>query len=379
MLDPPTGIRVADCSTVNGLPPLLLHGAKTVINPTRSIMWAFVALVAMMASAVLAQPDNNYSVDPAWMWTSEPVSDEAITVTEAVTGSDIPVHLMFVELRDGVYAPIGLRKPEGQGPFPTIVFAHMNGGLGMRWIREWTQNGSWTPEQFLAAGYAVVWMRYRAEVDSRYGSPLIEGEWQGRQIFSRGPFEYEDAISIIEYIKTLHYVDSERLGYLGVSHGGEMLMKIATEYNGLRAGIASEPASIEYLARRPREPSDIQTEPEAETHEHYSPQLELERALEMRQRLDLETAKKRINAINMPILVQGRHRDHNQAIFRVNYELLKEAGKDVEWRSYDHDEHAFIFVERNADGAYNPDSIQLEAVRDSIAYFDRHMKMTGGE
>lgn len=241
------------------------------INPTRSIMPVLAALMALIASGVLAQVDNNYSVDPAWMWISAPVSEKAITVTEPVPRSDIPVRLMFVELRDGVYAPIGLRKPKGTGPFPTIVFAHMNGGLGLKWIREWTHNGSWTLEEFLAAGYAVVWMRYRAEVDSSYGSPLIEGEWQGRQIFSRGPFEYEDAIAIIEYIKTLPYVDSERVGYLGVSHGGEMLMKIATEYNGLRAGIASEPASIEYLARRPRDPSDIQTEPEVETYEQYSP------------------------------------------------------------------------------------------------------------
>ncbi|MCZ6500510.1 MAG: prolyl oligopeptidase family serine peptidase [Gammaproteobacteria bacterium] len=349
------------------------------IKPSKITMPVLTALVAMTASGVLAQIDSNHSVDPTWMWTSEPVSEKAITVIEAVPGSDIPVHLMFVELKDGVYAPIGLRKPEGTGPFPTIVFAHMNGGLGLRWIREWTQNGSWTLEQFLAAGYAVVWMRYRAEVESSYGSPLIEGEWQGRQIFSRGPFEYEDAISIIEYIKTLPFVDSARLGYLGVSHGGEMLMKIATEYNGLRAGIANEPASIEYLARRSREPSDIQTEPGAETHEHYSPQLELKRTLEMRRRLNLETATKRIDAINMPILVQGRHRDHNQAIFRLSYELLKEAGKDVEWKSYDHDEHAFIIVKRNADGAYDPDLMQLEAVRDSIAYFDRHMKMAAEE
>ena len=349
------------------------------IDPRRNSMTVCIALMSLIAPDALAQVDDNYSIDPAWMWISEPASAEAITVTEPVPGSDIPVQLMFVELRDGVYAPIGLRKPEGAGPFPTIVFAHMNGGLGLRWIREWTRNGSWTLEQFLAAGYAVVWMRYRAEVDNSYGSPLIEGEWQGRQIFSRGPFEYEDAISIIEYLKTLPYVDRERVGYLGVSHGGEMLMKIATEYHGLRAGIASEPASIEYLARRPRDPGDVPAQPEAETSEHYSPQLEVRKTFAMRQRLDLEIAMKRINAINTPILVQGRHRDHNQAIFRLNYELLKEANKDVEWKSYDHDQHAFIFVKRNADGVYDPDLIQVEAVSDSIEYFDKYMKVAREE
>ena len=46
----------------------------------------------------------------------------------------------------------------------------------------------------------------------------------------------------------------------------------------------------------------------------------------------------------------------------------------MEWKSYDHDEHGFIFVRRNARGLYEPDPIQLQVVKDSIAYFDRHMK-----
>jgi hypothetical protein len=31
-------------------------------------------------------------------------------------------------------------------------------------------------------------------------------------------------------------------------------------------------------------------------------------------------------------------------------------------------------VERNEEGVYDPDPVQLEGVRDSIAFFDRHMK-----
>ena len=82
----------------------------------------------------------------------------------------------------------------------------------------------------------------------------------------------------------------------------------------------------------------------------------------------------RIAPIDLPIFVQGRDRDHNQDTFRVNYELLLEAGKDVEWKSYDHDLHGFVYVARNADGEYAPDAIQREAVADSIAFFDRHLK-----
>ena len=107
---------------------------------------------------------------------------------------------MYVEMIDGVYAPIGLRTPAGQGPFPLVLFASGNGGGGMAVVREFTQNVSWTQEQFLNAGYAVAWMRYRAEVDYAYDKigPLVEDKRQRRQLLNRGPLEYEDVIAIVE-------------------------------------------------------------------------------------------------------------------------------------------------------------------------------------
>ena len=120
-------------------------------------------------------------------------------------------------------------------------------------VRDFTQNRSWTQEQFLEAGYAVAWLRYRAEVDYAYDriGKLIEDRRQGRQLLNRGPLEYEDVISIIEYVKTLPDIDANRIGYMGMSHGGEMAFKIASEYHGVRAMIASEPASHEFLRLKP--------------------------------------------------------------------------------------------------------------------------------
>jgi dipeptidyl aminopeptidase/acylaminoacyl peptidase len=333
------------------------------------------ALAAILAAtpAAAQQPPKNASIDPEHIFFTEPVQSPITAITEPVPGSEFPLQLIYVETVDGLYAPIGLRKPAGNGPFPVIVFAHMNGGLGAQWIREWTRNGSWTLEQFLKAGYAVVWMRYRAEVKEGYGIRLVEGQQEGRQIFNRGPFEYEDAISIIKYVKTLSFVDPNRVGYLGLSHGGEMLMKIASEYDGLRAGIASEPASMDYLARRPK-PRDPNAPLIPETLSVNTAEMQRKAVEEQRARLDMAVAMERIRTVKMPILIQGRERDHNQAIFRLNYELLREAGKDVEWKSYDHDKHGFIFVQRNAQGLYAPDPIQRQIVKDSIAYFDRYLK-----
>jgi dienelactone hydrolase len=300
------------------------------------------------------------------------VDPEHIVVTEPVPGSEYPVHLMYAALVDGVYAPIGLRYPRGNGPFPIVLFARGNGGGGMAVVREFTRNSSWTQEQFLAAGYAVAWLRYRAEVDYVYDrvGKLVQDIRQGRQLLNRGPLEYEDVISIAEYVRTLPAIDSERIGYMGVSHGGEMALKIASEYRGIRAMIASEPASHEFLRLRPDDTARI----DPRTGLLNVEKMLMREPQKVRARITEEVARARIAPIQTPIFVQGRDSDELQGIFRVTYDLLHEAGKDARWESYDHAEHGFVYVRRNDAGAYAPDALQGQAVRDSIGFFDRYLK-----
>jgi dienelactone hydrolase len=300
------------------------------------------------------------------------IDPEHVAIEEPVRGSAIPVHLTYVEMIDGVYAPIGLRRPRGPGPFPLILFASGNGGGGMAAVREATQNRSWTQEQFLAAGYAVAWLRYRAEVDYAYDriGKLVADQRQHGQLLNRGPLEYEDVIAIVEYVKTLPGIDVERIGYMGMSHGGEMAFKIASEYHGLRAMIASEPAAHEFLRLRP------------DATAHINPAtglLDIENLLmretkKVRARITDDVARARINPITTPIFVQGRNSDELQGIFRACYDLLVEAGKDARWASYEHAVHGFVYVQRNPRGTYDPDAVQIAAVKDSIAFFDAHMK-----
>ena len=337
----------------------------------RCIFW--IAIAAVFTAGAAAQ--ENHGIDPMWLFVPERVTGEEAVLVEPVMGSDIPVEIRFVELLDGVYAPIGFRKPAGEGPFPTVVFAHMNGAYGLRWIREWTQYGSGTLEAFLDAGYAVVWMRYRAEVDTPFTTQLTVREFQGRDRWSRGPLEYEDAIEIVEYVKNLPDVDGDRVGWLGVSHGGEMLFKVASEYQGLRAGVASEPAAMDYLAQLPLAPDAPPEPPQPETMStDNTAEMQAAAVEALRSRIDKQQAMARIGAIDMPIFVAGRDRDHNQATFRLSYELMEEAGKDVQWQSYDHDRHGFVFVQRNGSGVYEPDPLQQAIVADAIAFFDRYMK-----
>jgi dienelactone hydrolase len=295
-----------------------------------------------------------------------------VAITEPVRGSEIPVHLMYVEMIDGLYAPIGLRMPPGEGPFPLVLFAAGNGGGGMTAVRNATQNRSWTQEQFLAAGYAVAWMRYRAEVDYAYDriGKLIEDRRQHGLLLNRGPLEYEDVVAIIKYVKTLPKIAADRIGYMGMSHGGEMAFKIASEYHGVRAMIASEPAAHEFLRLRPDATARINPSTGLLDVEN----LLMRETDKVRARITEDVARQRISTIATPIFVQGRNSDELQGIFRVCYDLLIEAGKDAQWATYEHDVHGFVYVERNPGGRYEPDPVQVAAVSDSIAFFDAHLK-----
>jgi dienelactone hydrolase len=321
------------------------------------------ALAALMTGEGAPQqaPAKSPAIDP-----------DHIVITEPVKGSDLPVQLMYVEMFDGVYSPIGLRKPAGPGPFPIVVFASGNGGGGMPVVRAASQDQSWTLDQFLKAGYAVAWMRYRAEVELGYnkGGSLLAGGRQGRQLLNRSPLDYEDVISIIKYVKTLPYVDPQRVGYMGMSHGGEMAFKIASEYHDVKAMIASEPALHEFLSLTPDETATVSPE----TGMRDIEKMLMRETEKVRKRIDLPLSKKRISTITTPIFVQGRNSDELQGLFRMGYDLLAEAGKDVKWATYEHPVHGFVYVRRGKDGSYAPDPVQLAAVKDSIEYFDRYMK-----
>ena len=295
-----------------------------------------------------------------------------VVITEPVAGSDIPVHLMYVETWDGLYAPIGVRIPEGEGPFPTVLLASGNGGGGMAWVRDAVNNRGYIMERLLEAGYACAWLRYRSEVELGYheGGPLVRDVRQGGDLFNRSPLEYEDEIAVIEYVKTLPWADPDRIGLIGMSHGGEMVLKITSEYHGAAAAVASEPAAHEFLALTPDDTVFVDDDTELRNIE----EMQMREVEKVRGRIDEATARARSEPIETPILVMGREDDHLQGIFLASYQLLAEMDKPVTWVSYDHPLHGYIYPLRRDDGTYDVDDVQREAIGTVIEFLDRHLR-----
>lgn len=298
------------------------------------------------------------------------IDPENVVITEMVDGN--PVHLMYVETWDGLYAPIGLRKPDGDGPFPVVLLASGNGGEGMAWIRDNIRNRAYTMDRLVDAGYACAWLRYRTEVELGYnnGGALVRDMRQGREMFNRSPLEYEDEIAIIEHVKTLPYIDPDRVGLIGMSHGGEMVLKLTSEYHGVAAAVASEPASHEFLALTPDATAFVNPDTQLRNIEGMM-MVEVDK---VRARIDMDLARARIAPIRTPILVMGREGDELQGIFRTSYDLLVEAGKPAEWVSHDHDLHGYVFPLRLPDGSYDLNDVQVAAIEGVIAWLDRYLK-----
>jgi dienelactone hydrolase len=266
-------------------------------------------------------------------------------LTEPVPGSDIPVQLTFVMTRDAIYTPIALRKPKGDGPFPAVLFFAGNGGGGMPEAKASILNRGYISDRFLAAGYVAAWIRYRAEVPGAWRK--AEKLAATRRILSRPPLDYDDLIGIVDYVKGLRFVDPKRVGLVGNSHGGELILRAASEID-VAAAVPSEPAAAEFLGIEGEDP--------------------------VPKPANKAGAMERIRRINTPLLIMGRDGDHLQGTFRLVYELLKEAGKQVEWVSYKHPRHGFIFPGRGKDGAYHPDEIQLAAIEGVLKFFGRYLK-----
>ncbi len=300
------------------------------------------------------------------------VDPYAPVLIEQLPGSESPAHYLLAETLDGLYTPYALRVPQAPGPHPFVFVAYGNGGGGLAWLRERVHRFRHVTDVLLEAGYACAWARYRTEVELGYdtGGPLRVQGRQGMELMNRAPLEFEDEVAILRHVAEHPAIDRERLFHLGVSHAGEMLFKLCSQYSGLlRAGVAAEPASHEVLTLR------LDDEP---TVERVDGMRDIE-SLEMRSTelarariTDPGAVSARLDGVDVPVLVLGRDQDELQGIFRLTYELLAEKRPDAEWRTWSHEVHGYIYPETDEHGVTHVDEVQREALDVIVEFLDRH-------
>ena len=140
-----------------------------------------------------------------------------VSYRSSVGDLDIPAYL---------FQPINKRGPKGHA---ALVWVH--GGV----------HGNWGITMFpfvkeaVARGYVVIAPDYRGSTG--YGEAY-------HQAIDYGGYEVDDAMSAVEFLKTLPHVDQGRLGIMGWSHGGYItLFSVFRDQTPFKAAAAIVPVT----------------------------------------------------------------------------------------------------------------------------------------
>jgi hypothetical protein len=291
-----------------------------------------------------------------------------IVLERTLPGSGTAWELQLVLARDEIYIPIGVRKPDGNGPFPLILIGSGQGRDGLVKIDEAMEDVEELMDRLVSRGYAAGYLNFRNEIPELYNeiarSELLADTVSGgdRRLQSVPTLDSDDYVSIVEHVKALPYTDPEGIGAIGSSHSGEIILK-GTALLNIGAGVPSEAAALEYLA------IDVNAAPHNAAGERDLNDIERARSL-----ANKEVAMTRIRESETPLLILGRDHDHLQGVFALAYEWLAEAGRDVRWASFDHPEHGYSLLRQRPGGPMKPDDIQNEVFDLYMAFFDEHLK-----
>jgi len=169
------------------------------------------ALAGSFAAAQTAPAEpKNYSIDPWHLNVPKPVANPATSVTEKIPGSDLSADIIYVRDERRTYSPIAMMKPAGNAASRSSSIAHMNGGAAPSGCANGCSTETGRPRARQGG------LRGRVDALPRRGEQLLrpgaeETSRQGRQLFNRGPLEYDDAIAIVKFAKTLPYINADRI------------------------------------------------------------------------------------------------------------------------------------------------------------------------
>lgn len=297
------------------------------------------------------------------------LSSHGYALARPVPGSKYPADYSFVLTRDEIYVPVAVRRPPGDGPFPAITMGRGDGRGGLPHVEAQVARIAAMQDRMIERGYVVAYVNYRNEIPRLYGqgggARNLEDDMSGgenRTLKSAPTLDSDDLVSVFDYLASLPYVDAGAIGAVGVSHGGEMILKAAAETT-FAAGVVIEGASHEFLS--------VDTGPKAPRKGN---ELQYQDIEVVRRNADKARAMERIRRIATPILHLGRKNDHLQGIFELAHEWMREAGKDSTWACFEHPEHGYPFIYRQADGSYRPDAVQQQAFDLFMNFFDQRLK-----
>jgi dipeptidyl aminopeptidase/acylaminoacyl peptidase len=283
--------------------------------------------------------------EEAEIWAPTPWAAENGSENGLTTGPKAPDELWATE-SDGTRVHTWCLRPEGAGPFPTVLEIH--GGpvamYGYRYYHEF--------QSLVHAGYAVVYTNPRGS--QGYGQRFcdaIVGEW--------GDKDYRDVMAGLDAaLSNLPDLDGDRLGVAGGSYGGFMVNWIVSHNQRFKAAVTMRSVVNRFSAMGSSDMGWLRvrqygTKPWWEEPEPYWQQSPLKYA----------------SNIYTPILIEHQEKDFRLPIEQGEqlYSALKYLGRPVEMVLYPDESHG---MSRNGKPWHRVH--RLQSITD---WFNRHLKM----
>jgi dienelactone hydrolase len=254
----------------------------------------------------------------------------------AVSEADSPIQQTYIKSKDGLYIAAAIRKPKGDGRHPAIIIFHgAPGGRGMEQLVGWSRGDHGGPvwERFLQEGYVVAVADYRGGNMNLTSAPSSVG-----MITS-----IDDGLAVIDYVKSLPYVDPARLNLYGVSLGGNLVMNLVSRVP-VNSAIVGAPAALWFLGISM--PTGTPAGPDRFKDAKPDP----------------EVSRKNIEPIRTPILILVGTADSLLPVTTMLHDALVAGGKSVRMEVYEHGYHDFCL---GPQGQKRTDLPQGEALLDS--------------
>jgi endo-1,4-beta-xylanase len=250
----------------------------------------------------------------------------------------------------GVAIPAYIRKPSGAGPFPVVVLLH-GGRYGKAPTYAMGRSTQSPTADFIKAGWAVYSIDYR---------PFEQ--------ISIEPIETDDSIEAVKTVRKLPFIDPDRVGLMGGSHGANVASKMISRVD-TRGAILCAPAALDLIevkkaAAAGEKVVGILLKLVADMEKQYgAPAEEIARDPA---KYNYHTAMTDAAEVRCPVLIVNGRNDDNSPIPVIDayVKKLRAAGKPVETYLPDNGPHGFYWG-RPSIPEYK------EATRLALAFFQK--------
>jgi len=268
-----------------------------------------------------------------------------------VSEADSPVQQVYIKSKDGLYVAAAIRKPKGNGPFPVLIHFHgAPGGRGMEQLVGWSRGATGGPvwERFLQEGFVVVVSDYR-------GGLNMAGMM--RTITADTISYVDDGLAVVDYVRSLPYVDASRINVYGVSLGGNLVAHLIGRTR-LNSAILGAPAVMSFLGVT----MPAGAAPPANPMDRFK-----------NAQIDEDVARKNIEPIQTPVLILVGTADSLIHVDRQLHDRMEKAGKRVIMDVYEKGYHDFCIGPQGHAGRKEP---LLDATLDAL---ERSVSFVRGE